>query len=174
MCRWFKFYIVALMLAGLCGCVKEITLLGQSPGPQMVVESIIDNERPMQVFVTQSSGISGNTAINGIGDALVQLYKNDSLLQALPYVFADTAKTFGVYQSSIMALAGNKYSVRVTHPQYGLATGADVLPKAPMVTSWQLINYGDTTNYFIAKFKINLQDDGADTNYYRINLCGIL
>ena len=165
-----KIGVCAFILISISSCVKEITLPGQSQATKMLVQSLIDNERPIRVFVTESSPVGGSTSINGIAGALVQLYKNDSLLQSLPYVFADSAKTLGVYQYTGFGIPGNKYSVKVSHPKYGVETGTDVLPKLPVVNSWQLIEYGDTSNQFIAKFRLQLQDDGADSNFYRINV----
>ena len=162
--------ITALFLLACTGCVKDILLDEEFSETKLVVNCLLDVNAPVTVFVTRSGAIDGNFRIQGIGDAVVELFVNDSLTAVLPYVYTDSAHTFGSYIWYQQPVEGNKYAVRVFHPQYGTATAEDRMPLRPAVNQFEILQYGDSTNAYITKFRYTMQDNGTVDDYYRVNI----
>jgi hypothetical protein len=168
--RYLSVLLFFLLLSTLYSCEKDFDLVAAGGDARMVMNCQINNGSILKAYVTESSVRDNSSALKPITDAVAELYRNDSFVQMMPFVFTDTLGTFGSYQSQEVALPGNKYTVRVVHPKYGTIQGADTLPLVPNVSSHQLLHYGVYNDGYTAGFKFRLQDDGTSEDYYRVNI----
>jgi hypothetical protein len=164
------YLLFLLSLLGLSSCEKDFVLKDPQGETRMVVNCQLDGRSPIKVYVTESSSPINISNITALSDAVTQLYKNDSLIEVLPFVFSDTANTFGLFQSQSYPEPGNKYSVKVIHPKYGIVAAYDTLPMVPVVTTHQLLHYGSGSEGFVSTFRLQFQDDGSEEDYYRLNV----
>ncbi|HEY0262521.1 MAG TPA: DUF4249 family protein, partial [Chitinophagales bacterium] len=115
----YLFLIFALLLS-LTACVKDLAFSQQNAEKKMVVNCLLDERRPITIYLTQTTSSVGTSQIISINDAVVELYKNDSFWLLLPYTFVDTAQTFGGYITNLLPEPGTRYSVKISHPTYGI------------------------------------------------------
>lgn len=168
--RLLYLLILWSLVTGLTGCEKDLDVRYLSGETRMVINSKIDNLSPIKIYLTQSVSLAGTAKPQSITDAVVQLYENDSLLQALPYVYSDTAQTFGYYLYNNPGQPGKRYTIVVSHPQYGTATATDSVSMIPNILSHQLLYYGDSSNNYQSMYSIKLLDNGAINGYYRLSV----
>lgn len=150
-------------------CEKDFTVKEQLDAQRMVVNCHFDNWNTFHVYLTQSSPLTGSAQMVSINDAHVELYLEDSLKEILPFVGTDTANSFGSYQSQLTPLPGKKYSLRITHPVYGVVTADDVVPQIPDITSFNLISFKDSVMHGSAEFSFSFNDKPGE-DFYRINI----
>lgn len=162
--------LFAVLATLLTGCEKDLDIRYLSGDTRMVINCQVDNRQPIKVYVTESIPLTGSAKPTCITGAIVELYKNDSLLQILPFVYTDTGQTFGCYQYPNAGEPGSKYSVKVTHPVFGTGTGADYLPQEPVVTSHGLTYYGDSTTGYQTRYSIKLSDNAGQHSFYRLSV----
>lgn len=165
-----KIFFAVLLAMNVSSCEKDFVVKEQTDAKRMTVNCNFDNYRVFRVYLTQSSSLSGNSSLQPIPDARVELFENDSLIIVLPYVPTDTASTFGAYKSDFSPTPGNKYGIKITHPVYGIVIAEDVLLNLPQINYYAVESYGDYSTNSDVKFRFQLHDDGATEDYYRINL----
>lgn len=160
-----KLVWVALGLLLISGCEKDFILPEEEGDSKMTVNCLLNNDNNVQVFVTGKGPL-----VHSINDAVVELRINDSETHILPFVLNDSSDVFGSYRWNRKPVEGNKYSLKVTHPQFGIATAEDVYTRMPQVISYQLIDSGDAAGLRPGRFRLVFQDNGAEENYYRLNV----
>ncbi len=165
-----QLFLVVVFTIQISSCEKDFVVKEQEHSKRMTVNCAFNNYQTFFVYVTQSSSVSGNTSLLPIADALVELFENDSLIEILSYIPTDTANTFGSYQSHIYPSPENKYSLKITHPLYGVVNAEDVMVTVPVVNSFELKSYGTFTTENLVKFNMQLKDDAATEDFYRINI----
>ncbi|MES2622040.1 MAG: DUF4249 domain-containing protein [Bacteroidota bacterium] len=165
-----KTILVALSFLLVSGCEKDFMVPEAEGASKLVVNCRLDNQRIIKVYLSESTSPYESAKLKPITDAVVELYSNDSLLGILPFAFTDSAHTFGCYLQNEFARLGNKYSVQITHPRYGVVVAQDIVPALPAVTSHRLIQYGDSTNQYLGQHRFQFQDDASQENFYRINI----
>lgn len=163
-----KVSVLVFILLNLSSCEKDF-VLDEDHEPKMVVSCLLDDIRDFKVFLTKSVP-TDNTNLQTINDATVMLYRNDSLMQQLPFMLNDSSDVFGSYGCNEKPQPGNKYSLRIYHAQYGEVSAEDFFPHVPPVSSYELFTYGDSSNDYEARLRLQFQDNGAEQNYYRINI----
>ncbi len=159
-----------LLLLAIAGCEKDFDVSSLEGDKKLVVNCQIDNLRPVKVFLTESVSPTGNNQVNPVTDAIVNLYVNDSFVQQLPFVYTDAAQTFGAYTTANLGVPGSKYSVKIEHAKYGAVSAQDTLLPVPVVTGYQLVKFGDSTNNYTGKFRFLLSDAAERQNFYRLNV----
>lgn len=162
--------LFAVLTSLLTACEKDLDIRYLSGDAKMVINCQVDNRQPIKVYVTESISLTGSAKPKCITGAIVELYKNDSLLQILPFAYTDSGQTFGCYQYTNAGEPGNKYSVKVTHPVFGTATGTDNLPAIPAVVSHGLTYYGDSTTGYQTRYSIKLSDNAGQNSFYRLSI----
>jgi len=170
MSKALTYLFVFTLLLNLCSCEKDFVPKEQAGAQKMVVESLLDNVQNIKVYVTESASPNTSSGLNPLRDAMVELYKNGSLLQVLPYVPSDSANTFGAYQYPGLAEPGSRYAITVTQAKYGTATSTDLMPPVPVGSNGQIVYYGTSANDFQTKVHLEFQDNGAEENFYGISV----
>ena len=162
-------WVLGLLL--ISGCEKDFIIDQQSASNKMVINSLVNDHYPMQVFVTKSYPISAtNNNITSIADARIELYEDSVFKELLHYVASDTQTAFGSYFSNLIPSAGKTYTIKASQSKYLSASATDQIPKPAQIISYAYQNYNDTGAVNGCNMNLVFKDDPAVQNYYRINV----
>jgi hypothetical protein len=132
MSKWSYAFVAAGALA-LLSCEKEIKYKGEQDEQRLVVNCITEKDSVFRVQLERSrfflESTNGNFAITS--NAVVKL-TNVTTGQV---VTSSSAGPGGIYNMGIPAVAGNEYTIEVTHPDYETVTAkTPVLPPVPILS----------------------------------------
>lgn len=162
------FVFVFLLLTA--GCEKDFDVTALEGKKKLVVNCMLTSGQPVQVFLTESVSPTAEKNINPVTDARVSLFVNDSFVQILPFVFTDSAQTFGAYKLPYNAVPGSKYMIQVDHTRYDAVSATDTLPAVPVISACRLVSYASSANNYMATFKLTINDAAETSNFYRLNI----
>jgi len=157
------FYLVLLIISISCSDTIEIDMPTHTS--KVVIDGIYKADETIKIHVGESSGIFNNLK-PPIADAIVKLYKNETLLETLTY---NTTNEY--YESDNVAEVDTEYSIVVSTPDFDDVTAVSYTPKPPVLVGWEYLGYendleeSEWVNHFL---RIDIQDDINMNNYYEV------
>jgi hypothetical protein len=138
---------------------------------------INDADSTVMVIVQKSQGALENSEIAFIENATVELYKNGTLWNTIPYNDSDTAQNNGVYEFPMNdAFAnegyGDSYELRISAPDFEPTSATQVMPVPIQIEAIQFIENGGVNTFGEASdnMKITFTDPVNEENYYKIQV----
>ncbi len=153
-----KIYSFLAIMVLVCSCEKEIDYKGKGLENFLVVNSLLMPDSLLKCKVSRSNTLFDEGEIQMIEDAKVEVYKNDELLEVLPY------SQKGYYRSaSLKPEIGQNYRFKVIHTKYPDVSCKTTIPSAPVVSVSSCVMHDDN-NYDVTLAINDLPGD----DYYRI------
>ncbi len=186
--------VVLTVWAEVSSCQKEVFLPLPEHQPRLVIHGYLEPDSVVTVLVGRSYG--ANEAVKYedlvVKDATVSLYQDGVLLETLPYLPIEvpfyrnwvndtTIFKLGRYESSVRLTAEpHTYEIRVSHPDYGMASGVASIYQKPVLSGVTLRqNFITLTDRFDPSFSFTLSllqvavnDNPAENNAYTFDLEG--
>lgn len=154
-------------------CTKEIEIDIPPAKPKLIVYSTFvpfttPYPKSFSVKVSSSAHIFDTTKYP-ITDAIVQLYKNNELLDTLQYFSdCDCYTVSGMFYPQ--AQAGDKYSLKVEREGFETVTASTSIPSKVLITDTLItpIAYINEFNCPISEVQISFTDPIDEINYYEL------
>ncbi len=143
----------------------------------LVLNSIVDTDTEIRVFVSHSVGAFEQTTPYCITDAEVLLFENNQFLDTLIIDLVNTDSVWfytnlgesqilmNYYTSDIIPNSGSTYTVKVNHPSYESITASTYIPEDIIVYDIQIDTVTDSEKIGLS-FSFN--DNSSQQNYYRL------
>ena len=158
------FFILLIQLVS--SCKKDITLAVPEESNKVVLNMLMNKDSIIIARVTLSGRLSSTQPLPEIKNAIVNLYENGTFKELLtPYIIY--GRTY--YRGNTPAQAGATYRVTATVPGYEEVSGSDQIPDTVKVGDIRLTAV-PIDNYLSTTISVQLHDDAAVQNYYRIRL----
>jgi len=155
------------LLLIISSCQKDFYISIPDEADKPVVNLLMNKDSVMMARVTLSARMKGNWEMKEIKNAVVNLYENGQLKETLTPV---EYRTLTYYRGNTLPKAGATYRVTAAVPGYAEASGADQIPDTVKTGELKMtvshINSWQTK----ATISVELHDDPAVQNYYRIRL----
>lgn len=163
------FYACWMLVATLISCQKEIKFTSGYAPIKQVINSNFSPESNLYVNISKSKNPTDYTSIEFLNNCKVDLYENGIFIETMPYVLNDTLSGLGWYISHYQLKQGKTYKVVSTHPELGIATAEEYLPKRPHFTV-NVLQHADSVN--TSKdgiFTITFSDSSMFKDYYYVS-----
>ena len=125
----------------------------------LVVNSIFTNDSIITVDISKTSNYFSTQTNDSISGAICQLYINGTYSETL------LDKGNGTYTTTLKAVAGNSYELKVSANGFKSVTAQTQLPSLTVLVDAQ--TYADSVN---GKFNFTVKDIDNSRNYYTISL----
>jgi hypothetical protein len=159
--------LVLLLILTISSCEKSVYISIPEESSKPVLNLLLNKDSAMLARVTFSTRLNGNPYVPEAKNAIVNLYENGTFKETLsPYVTA--GRTY--YRGNTLPKAGAIYRVTAAIPGYEEVSGSDQIPDTVKtgemkVTLTQNNGWGGQ-----ATVNVQLHDDPAVQNFYRIRL----
>jgi hypothetical protein len=159
-----RFFCIIPFALGLVSCEKEIPFNDPGAEPRIVIGSFISPQNSnMTVELSKSESILADDSFVFLNDASVELYENNSLLGAM------NPTEDGVYVFDQNPVAGNKYSVKVSHPTLPSVSAETTIPLNLVNASIAVETINDIDQYN-QRITLAFDDNPNEKNYYQLLL----
>lgn len=148
----------------LVGCTKEVDYLLQHSEKTTVIQSIMNPDSLISVYVVQSGDIL-TRKIEYIDDALVLLYCDNVLIDTLHF------NSLNKYNSIIYPIAGKTYKIVTIMPDGKSLWGETTIPIKPLECNPLFtpdVLYFDEQNYGL--LELDIIDNVIEDNFYELLL----
>lgn len=169
----FTFLIILLVCS--CGDLETVVELDvPDHEPVLVLNSSINNQSEIKLFISHSIDAFGDMVPSCISDANVLLFENEIFVDSLFPDFQDPSYFSFIkdrvedsilvyyYKSDIIPSLNNSYNLEVNHPVYPSVSASTRVPIGVD------INLLQTTDSEFIKF--NFYDEPSQTNYYELKV----
>lgn len=156
--------LTALTTVLVVSCRKEIEYKGESDEPLIVVNNIMESDSVIRVHVEQSRFFlapDGNPSDFWITDATVTL----TVVGTGQVLTQNTVDADGDYVFPITALAGETYTLTVSHPDFNTVTSQTTVPFPVAILSVDTSSINDPNMGFLKRALVNFNDP-AGKDYY--------
>jgi hypothetical protein len=176
-----KILLISTILVIFISCDLETVVDLDIPDhdPVLVINSLLDSDSTIRVFVSHSVGAFSNITPSSVNDANVLLYENDQFVDSLfvdwsdPTYFNYYSKNnldsilVYYYKSDIVANVNSTYRLEVNHPSYKSVSATTSLPN-----DVELFNVRIDTTSFSDKINLsfNFNDNQFIENYYGLRI----
>jgi hypothetical protein len=164
MVKWISVWSIAALL--LFSCEKEIEFKGDGGDPLLVLNCITETDSVFKVQFQRSRFFleSTNADYNITSGAVVTLTN----LTTGQVFTSSTAGADGFYSMGTSAVAGNSYSIQVTHPDYETVSSTTFVPAAVAITAVD-------TSLYVSESGNNMQahitwSDPAGKDFYVLKM----
>lgn len=161
-----KSILIIGVFFGFFSCEKVLELDQETRNSKLVVNSLFNTQEAWQVDVTRSLSVIDNGSLDKIENATVSIFEGNNLVSNLTY----DGEKYVVLGLSAPPIAGKRYRVEVSAPNYTSVSAEDVCPVAvPLLqadTSSAPGSFGGRT----LTCNISFQDPAGIDNYYGISL----
>lgn len=163
-------------------CESTIDYKGIEAEPKTVIYAVLDPDSLISVSVSESHSVFlTDYQSRQITDAVVRVYRDDVLLETLPYVAPRPLPEYSPRNPLSLYVSaankpeiGKKYRIEVDVPGLPKAYGEAVLPAPVAVvitdTSSSAIGYGQRELVVRMRFR----DPAGEKNYYRFTASGVM
>ncbi len=162
--------LIILFVLTITSCEKTFDIPIPEESDKMVLNLIMNRDSAMMGRVTLSGRMNGPQHMREIFNATVNLYENGNFKETLTSYLV-----FGrpYYRSKTIPKSGATYRVTAAAPGYSEVSGADHIPDTVKVGELKMTVA--QLNSWQAKTSVSVQlhDDPAVQNYYRIRLYSI-
>lgn len=138
---------------------------------------INDVDSSVMVIVQKSQGALENAETGFIDNATVELYKNGTLWNTIPYNSSDTAQNNGVYEfpmnhAFINEGHGDSYELRVSAPGFETTSATQIMPTPVLIEKTDFVPNGTASPFgdVLHNLKVTFNDPAGEENYYKIQV----
>ena len=146
------------------GCVDQISVDLPPPAKRLVLNSILT---PDSVFRVQVSRVASTTDASSrlLSSAQVSRVNSDGTTEVL------RRQGNGLYYSDTKPVAGGRYTVQATMPDYPPVSATDTIPEqVPIREAWHSFPTGtDRNNELLGTIVVRFDDPAPTTNFYEIS-----
>lgn len=148
-------------------CEREMDISKVTFKQRLVVNALLNDKDAVAISVSQSTDVKDNTKPGPITNANVLITDSKKQIIACSYNPA-TLK----YESSSVLKAGETYELSVTANGFTKAYSKLIIPSVATggSASWRDSTGKNNQGYFTGTLSVKILDNGAERNYYRINL----
>lgn len=170
-----RYYIIAFFLSlgmiGLSSCVKEIDLEYLRPASRLVLNSIAEVGKELDVSVSRTWFLTENNPNVTIPNAEVDLYVNGIFRERMAWRKADGEDIVqkGCYHSSYCPATGETLKIVARAPGYKEVSAETLLPAPTPILDLKIEPYYHSeygSRYKGAMFKLTFQDNPNQEDYY--------
>lgn len=156
-----------LLMLTISSCEKTINISIPEESSKPVLNLLMNKDSAMLARVTFSTRLNSDQPIPEATNAIVKLYENGTLKETLsPYLVA--GRTY--YRANTLPKTGATYHVTAAVPGYAEVSGSDQIPDT-VKTGEMKVTYPEGNGWSSpATVTLQLHDDPAVQNYYRIRL----
>ena len=153
-----KFFIILSVLF-FVSCEKEIPLDDEEKAPRIVVNGIFSANDTIRIHVSESRNVLFDGELPNLLTADAKLLdENDNLLGTFVH------EGDGIYVlNSVLPIAGNIYKITVSSSGFASVASSTSAPQPLTTAQIDTTRTGDEMNY-----KLTLQDNGSEVNYYAV------
>ncbi len=161
-----KIFFSIGLISVLISCQKEIEYEGEGRDPLMVLNAILEVNKPPTIELTRSVFFlsnNPNSALTKISNASVKL---TDLTNNIEYILNYTA--FGLYEGTAPILPNTTYKIEISHPDYPSISSQMTTVSVVTLNDFNFTKIIDTyaDRYLFDFFFQDLSED----NHYAINL----
>lgn len=164
MLKKYSTKLIAIILILFSACTKEVGYILQESDKIPVIQSIMNPDSIVTVFVAQSTATL-ESKLDYVSTATVLLYCDDVLVDTLKYNQVEK------YYSKIYPAAGKKYKIVTYMPNGQMLWGETTIPTKPINCNPKFtpnVLYFQETQY--GKLELKINDSSIKSNYYEIIL----
>jgi hypothetical protein len=159
--------LIILFVLTITSCEKTYDIPIPEESNKVVLNLIINRDSAMVARVTLSGRMNGSYDMREISNATVNLYENGAFKETLtPFLIYNST----YYRSKTIGQPGATYRVTATAPGYSEVSGTDYIPDTVQIGELKMTVAQMNTMMAKATISIQLHDDPAIQNYYRIRL----
>lgn len=159
--------IIVLLAVMMCSCEKRVNVRLGDIDKKLVLNLLMNKDSIMMAHVSTSGQRTRNGSPMLVDNAVVNLYENGTFVETLSRFYQESTY---YYRSKLVPKAGATYKVTATAPNYSEISGTDVIPDTVAVGEMKLTTVRQNNNEDKAIISVQLHDDPAVQNYYRIRL----
>ena len=163
-----KSLLFILLVVFISSCEKDVNIPLPDEANKLVLNLIMNKDSIMMARVNISERMNQLQPTAEVKNAVVSLYENGTFKETLtPYNYA--YRTY--YRSKTVPQTGATYKVTAAVPGYtGEAWGTDVIPDTVKISELKLTHVQVNNNLGRATISVQLHDDPAVQNYYRVRV----
>ncbi|MBO9202026.1 MULTISPECIES: DUF4249 domain-containing protein [Niastella] len=162
--------LIILPVLTFISCDKVITISIPEESNKVVLNLLMNKDSIMMARITLSGRLEGPKGLPEITNAEVKLYENGVFREMLtPFTYR--YRTF--YRGTTLAKTGATYRVTAEIPGYPEISGSDQIPDTVQVGEMRLTAGQVSSSRDKVTISVQLHDDPAIQNYYRIRLYGV-
>lgn len=159
--------LLFLLVLTITGCEKFIDISIPEESNKPVLNLLMNKDSMMIARVSFSARLNGSQSIPEARNAVVNLFENGTFKETLtPYV--NTGLTY--YRANTIAKAGANYRVTAAIPGFAEVSGADQIPDTVETGEMRMVLAQVNSWQTKATITVQLHDDPAVRNYYRVRL----
>jgi hypothetical protein len=148
-------------------CQKDLYIPIPDESDKPVVNLLMNKDSAMMARVTLSARMKGGWEMTEIRDAVLNLYENGQLKETLtPVIY----RSLTYYRGNTLPKAGATYRVTAAVAGYKEASGSDQIPDTVKTGELKMTVAQVNDLQTKATISVQLHDDPAVQNYYRIRL----
>lgn len=156
-----------LFILTISSCEKEFFIPIPKESDKPVLNLLMNKDSVMIARVTLSARMKGMQEMQEIKNAVVNVYENGSLKETL-VPFVDNSRTY--YRSTTLPKAGATYRITAAVAGYPEVSGSDQIPDT-VQTGEMKMTVATISNWQTkVAISVQLHDDPAIQNYYRIRI----
>ncbi|OQP58739.1 DUF4249 domain-containing protein [Niastella populi] len=159
--------LIILITLTITGCEKIYDIPIPEESNKMVLNLIMNKDSIMMARVTLSGRMNGLQDMQEIPNAKVRLFENGTFKETLE-PFNSSFRTY--YRSNTVPRAGATYRVTAAAPGYPEVSGSDQIPDTVQVGEIKMTVAQINSWQAKATVSVQLHDDPAVQNYYRVRL----
>jgi len=144
-------------------CEKDVDIDIPDKGRKIVVNSVFDNDFPIELTLHRSLYILDNGQFRVISDAGVYLYENDLIKDTLK-----EAETKGLYISSVYPKPGFKYKIKV-NDNNEIVDSECTMPQVISIANIDTQSITREGEKYL-RLSIQINDEPGVKNYYRAGI----
>ena len=163
-------FLALILILHSCEMIVDIDLPEQEP--VMVINAIIEADKPLIVNVSKSIGIFDTTKQYNIENAIVEIYENGNYKEKLNYT-----KDGNYISNLVIPKNGNKYKVIASAPGYQEVSAETDIPFNDVKVSNIIIkdsvnfNLNNIVNGITTEASVSFTiHDPPETNYYNLEM----
>lgn len=167
--------LVAVLLSA-STCERSLDIDLPIPDPKLVVVSNFTNNQELRVRVSKSRSLLDESPEDYIGDAVVELYQGDQLLEMLTLIVPQEPRVSPYYATKLTSLqTGVVYLIKVSAPGFDTVMAQSAIPQSISIQEFSLsdlqVTQGANPNSTRYSYRIALgfQDPPKIENYYHLN-----
>ena len=160
-----RLLFLSILVVIISSCEKKVSLQLPVKDSQPVLNLLMNKDSMIMARVSLSNRVNLTDPVLEVKNADVDLYENGTFKEKLlPIVFS--GRTW--YQGKTLAQTGATYRVTAVVPGYKEVIGSDQMPDTVPIEEMKF-----TLAQTDATINVQLRDDPAVQNYYRVRLFGI-
>jgi hypothetical protein len=163
-----KITFLGLIVFGLMACETKLDLSEVGGRTRLVVNSLINDQDKIEIQISKTIPLGSAAAVEFVNNAVVVVRDENGNAAGFSY----NVGTDKYENPTFRAVAGRYYSVSVKAPGFDEVFAEMVMPekasKSP--STWKDSTDFDSSGFPTGTLNITINDNGSESNYYRISL----